>query len=154
MNRPNSDRDRERTALQALRKFRVPHTLLTIAIIVSILPGSAMAATSAPATETGTPIAENIDGDVIECPDDRSFNYASIAYEDVDSWDLFINARDYAQKAINKCDLEYRFTIEVAGEIRAHVIGEDAAEPFNPGETIDIADARNDPQAYDFFWLG
>lgn len=62
---------------------------------------------------------------------------ARIAYEDTQDDDLWGNAAQWADEVLDKCNLEGREQTELAGEIRAHVIG-DAAPFGHPGATIDM----------------
>lgn len=92
-------------------------------------------------------------GSPVQCVDGVWHNTAVIEFSDVSEHDIEYNAMEYADDAIELCNLQGREQREVAGEIVAHVLGKDAPWILDPGPTIDIAGNGADPQEDKFAWL-
>lgn len=104
------------------------------------------------AVSPATATVSDIDEDVVQC-EEKGFDVAVIPYEDASSVDLWGNAAEYAEYSIDECSLDGRETTELAGELRAHVIGEPVPGDFGPGDTIDMAESPYDPQEDQYEWL-
>ncbi|MCT9096247.1 hypothetical protein [Haloarchaeobius sp. HME9146] len=93
-----------------------------------------------PVAASGTAETTSIDyKDKITCEDDYGEDtVAVIRYSEVSEISLWYDADEWAEAALEKCNLEGREKRELAGEVRAHAIGE--VQPIgNPaGKTIDM----------------
>jgi hypothetical protein len=118
---------------------------VTLCVAVCIV--AVIGFTAGPAMAAGTYQAEG-GGSAIDCSYSLGsvYNKALIPYDGVSRDQLWENAKSYAKQSIDQCDLDGREVRELAGEIRAHVIGEDAPGPFDPGSKITLAGSGVDQQ--------
>lgn len=128
--------------------MKLPKGTLRVAVCVVALIGLSTAPVAADFT---TPDEQG--GGVVMCKDKVWYNVALIDYSDVANGILESQAMTLAEVAIEKCNLEGREQVEVAGEIVAHSYGEDAPWPLDPGAWIQIAGSGYDPQEGDFACL-
>lgn len=119
---------------------RIGLTALVLIAGIALLPASAAADSKHDAVH-----CENFDG--------HEDSVAVISFSDASNGELWHDAREFADASLEECDLQGREETELAGEVRAHALGEHAPGDINPGPTIDMVGYGNDPQEDKYEWL-
>ncbi|ELZ91647.1 hypothetical protein C440_15074 [Haloferax mucosum ATCC BAA-1512] len=111
--------------------------------------GGLLVASAAPAAAASADSKK----DDITCEYNPGYTTAVIDFSDASNTELWNDARAFAKASLEKCGLDGREETELAGEVRAHALGEHAPGDLNPGQTIDMAGSGHDPQEDKYGWL-
>jgi|GEM_PF-2893901 len=104
-------------------------------------------------TAATAPVAAADKDSKVTCETHDDYSVAVIDYSEVPNTELWNDARAFAETSIDKYGLDGREETELAGEVRAHALGEHAPGGLSPGETIDMAGSGHDPQEDSYGWL-